>query len=114
MGNPALVEDTYDLARLKIWCPKSSREGERYTASELTKVSAVTHFRGVIERVNRRLKRMAYLRNRQQNTSMGYSRAAWRVSAILCNLWFSSLARDREPEGDHEQEEDLETEAASE
>jgi len=75
------------------YVPITGRKGERWSAETVTRSGAVTRFRGVIERLNRRLKIFKYLRETQPNISMGSARVAWRIAAILCNRWFVPLAR---------------------
>lgn len=96
MGNAEHVGDTYVVSNIKVWCPVQGRDGEQIAGAELNRNGAVTRFRGVIERVNARLKRMAYLRNTAPNISVQYLGTAWRVAAYLCNRWFVPLSQDVE------------------
>jgi len=90
------------VPELKFYCPVRGRQGERWDNATLTRASAVTCFRGVIERVNHRLKIFKYLQHTAPNASLQWIRPAWRVAAILCNRWFVPLAREPEVETDSE------------
>jgi hypothetical protein len=94
LGAQEQVGNAFNVSDVKIYCPVRGRQGERWGNAQLLRATAVTRFRGVIERVNRRLKIFKYLQQTLSNSSMSWARPAWRVAAILCNRWFVPLARE--------------------